>query len=114
MEDLKNRKHIVFNSPEEMLDYICSDFDIYNLEIGDYIFRYNEPGSICVYNFNLEEAEEIEKEANELHEYWGGFIGGGGSIYDDPSHELYSEDCRSNLDYCKEVFNVGAWVDVTH
>lgn len=114
MGNLINKEHIKFDSPEEMLDYICGDNDLYNLETGDYIWKYTECGSIAVDNFSLEEAEEIEKEANEIDEYWGGFIDGGSIIYDDPSHELYEEHYASNLDYCKEVYNKGIWVDVTH
>lgn len=115
MENLKGREHIVFNSPEEMLNYICNDNDLYNLETGDYIWKYTECGSIAVDNFSLDEAEEIEKKANELHEYWGGFIGGGSIVYDDPSHDLYDKEYdESNLDYCKAVYNKGIWVDVTH
>lgn len=114
MENLINKEHIKFDSPEEMLDYICGDNDLYNLETGDYIWKYTECGSIAVDNFNLEEAEEIEKKANEIDEYWGGFIGGGSIIYDDPSHELYEEHDASNLDYCKEVYDKGTWIDVSH
>jgi hypothetical protein len=88
---------------------------LYNLETGDYIWKYTECGSIAVDNFSLEEAERLEQEATEKEVYWGGLIGGGSIIYDDPSHELYNEEYdESNLDYCKEVYNKGIWIDVSH
>lgn len=114
MEDLKSREHIVFNSHEEMFDYVCGDSELYNLETGDYVFKYNEVGSLAVYKLNLDEAEELEKESINCGEYWGGILGGDGLIYDDPSHELYREYLESNFDYCKRMFNVGTWIDVTY
>lgn len=114
MENLINKEHIKFDSPEKMLDYICGDCDLYNLETGDYIWKYTECGSIAVDNFSLDEAERLEQKAIEEEMYWGGLIYGGSIIYDDPSHDLYEEYYASNLDYCKEVYDKGTWVDVSH
>lgn len=111
---LENEQKISFESPEEMLDYITTGSDLYNLETGDYIWCYNDCGSIAVDNFTIEEAEQLELEAIKEDMYWGGLIGGGSIIYDDPSHELWEDGDETNLDYCKEVYNKGIWIDVTH
>ena len=110
---LKDKQKVSFKSPEEMLDYITSDSDLYNLETGDYIWKYTECGSIAVDNFSIEEAERLAKESTEEKTYWGGLVGGGAVVYDDPSHELYEEGDETNLDYCKGTYNKGIWVDVT-
>lgn len=114
MKDLKSREHIIFDSPEEMFDWIYDNRDLYNLETGDYVFRYSEAGSFAVYKLPLEKAEELEKEATESNEYWGGFLGIGGIIYDDPSSDFYRNIDESNFDYCKMMFSIGTWIDVTH
>lgn len=109
---MENKEQMSFNSPEQMLDAILNgEKDLYNVKTGDYVFHYSESGSIAVSNLTSEEAEEIDKKAIENGEYWGAFLGGG-EIWDDPERAAENEqDC--NLDYCKKVYNLDGWVDVT-
>lgn len=114
MESLKNKEAIKFDSAKDMFEYLLNDCDLYNLETGDYVFKYSESGSFAVYDLFIEEAEELEKKATEGSEYWGAYLGVGGVIYDDPSSDFYRNIDESNFDYCNKMFNVGTWVDVTH
>lgn len=110
---MENKEKMSFNSPEQMLDAILKgEKDLYNVKTGDYVFHYSESGSIAVYNLTSEEAEELDKKAIENGEYWGAFLGGGGEIWDDPERAAENEqDC--NLDYCKKVYALDGWVDVS-
>lgn len=113
---LKDKRKVIFKCQEDMLNYISNSNDLYNLETGDYVFKYNDvgSGSFCVYNLPINSAENLEKRAVEQGEYWGGMLGPGGCIYDDTSHEIWEEGDATNLDYCEEVYNIGTWIDVTH
>ena len=114
---LKDKRKVIFKNPEDMLNYISNSNDLYNLDTGDYVFKYNDvgSGSLCVYNLLINAAENLERMAVEQGEYWGGMLGPGGCIYDDPEHDHYDEDeDYSNLNYCEEVYNKGIWIDVTH
>ncbi len=100
-----------FNNAEEMLRTLDT-CDLYNLETGDYVFLYNEYGSICVYgDIDREEAAELDRLSRENGEYWCTLLGAGGSIYDDKSYPTFGEDCTSNLDYCEGVYDKGNWID---
>lgn len=92
---------VVFSSTEEMLKTVQDDVDLYNVLTGEYIFKYNEAGSIAVYDVSLEEAKKLEEESQISNEYWGAYLGVGGNIYDDPS------------EYCREKYNIAGWIDVT-
>lgn len=111
---LKDKRKVKFSSPQEMLECIQIGYDLYNLETGDYIWCYNDCGSIAVDNFSIEEAEKLEQEAVRTYTYWAGLIGGGSTIYDDPSSEHWEDGQETNLNYCEEVYNKGTWIDVTH
>ena len=104
-----------FNSAEEMLDALISGEDLYNVATGTYVFGYNDCGSIAVYDLSYEEAAELQEQTEEYEEgemYWGAFLGPGGSIYDDPSYEYYTEDQPSNMDFCEEYYNWNGWIRV--
>ena len=111
---LKDKETISFNSSAEMFRYVYGNSDLYNLETGDYVFRYSESGSFAVYNLSMKEAEELEQNATEGNEYWGAFLGIGGYIYDDKSSDFYKEGDETNWDYCNGTYNQGIWIDVTH
>ena len=102
-------KQVVFKSGQEMLDFLLSDEDLYNMDTRDYVFHYSEDGSIATYDIGIEEAKKIAKEALAGQEYWGAYLGPGGWIYDDPSSNFYDAECTSNLSYCNEVYNTGRW-----
>lgn len=100
---------MTFHSGQEMLDYLKSGKDLYNPTEELFVFLYNEAGSIAVYHIDRDEALRLSGLSMEHNgEYWGAFLGVGGKIYDDPSHELYTEKQQSNLDFCNSAF-VGEW-----
>lgn len=99
---------MTFSSGKEMLEVIKSGTDLYNPEKELYVFCYNIVGSIVVYRVTNEDAEKLKKE----DEYWGAYLGIGGSIYDDPDYEDYEDDDYNNLDWCNDNYD-GEWEDVT-
>lgn len=104
---------VTFASADKMLAAINADKDFYNINTGDYVFNYNECGSIAVYILSLEKAAEIQEKAKADKQYWGAYLGPGGRIYDDLSRV---EDCNlttDNLEWCKEKFALPGWVEVT-
>ena len=101
-----------FSSPEQMLNTVLNDVDLYNKITGDYVFHYNNAGAIAVYNLTSEEADKLDSQSAESNEYWGAFLGVGGTIWDEPKRASENEQ-ECNLDYCKSVFNLDGWVDVS-
>lgn len=88
----------MFTSAEDMLNEIAVN-DLYNPKTGDYVFLYNETGSIAVYNLSNETAEEIARSAGE--ECWSAFLGPGGTIYGD----------TSNYEWCKKHYMEEDWME---
>ena len=106
-------RKMIFRNGEEMLSALMDGKDLYNAETGQYVFNYNECGSIAVYYLSSDRAEELKELSKEHEEYWGAFLGPGGYIYDDPSYEDFDEEWScSNLDWCKEYYQ-GVWEDVS-
>ncbi|MEE1255959.1 MAG: hypothetical protein UHN47_05550 [Lachnospiraceae bacterium] len=105
MEDtagLNSKARIIFPTAEEMISTLQNDMDLYNVLTKEYAFKYNTDGAIVVYNISLEEAKELEeKSQNSNGEYWGAFLGVGGTIYDEP------------LEYCNDKYKLAGWIDVT-
>ena len=100
-----------FTSAEEMLNAIVNiGDDLYNLETGDYVFCYNDCGSIAVYRLTRNEAARLQEEANG--ESWSAFLGVGGTIYDDPTYEGYNDEQTSNLDFCEDIYDQDGWIKV--
>ena len=112
-----------FDSPQEMLNTIQSNVDLYCPEEELYVFNYNDDGAICSYRISIFEAKELQRISkvgfvsvmhmnNEIsEEYWSAFLGLRGSIYDDPSDDYYDPDyCTSNLDFCKQYYRC-EWID---
>ena len=100
-----------FNSGKEMLDYIVDCSDLYSAEKDLYVFGYNNYGSIAVYNIYPNQAMKLRDMSEESGEYWGAFLGAGGSIYDDPRYENFEEGDYSNLDWCNDNYE-GEWEEV--
>ena len=100
-----------FSSPQEMLNTIQSDVDLYCPEEELYVFNYNIDGAICSYRINRFDAIELQKMSTVGDDYWGAFLGLGGSVYDDPSDDYYDPDyCTSNLDFCEQWYKYN-WID---
>ncbi len=66
--------------------------DLYCERTSEYVFKYNEEGSICIYTISLDEAYKLEKMAREDGEYWGAYLGVGGCVYDDEEAEWKMEE----------------------
>lgn len=92
---------ISFSSVENMVKTLQQDTDLYNIETEEYVFHYNIDGAIAVYSISSGEAMELKAKADISGEYWGAYLGVGGTIYDDPA------------EYCKDNYSLAGWVDVT-
>lgn len=100
-----------FNSAKEILKFINDNHDLYSPKAEIYVFRYNEAGSIATYHISPEKATELSnKVRNSNDEYWGAFLGTGGSIWDDTSCEHYKEGITTNLEHCEELMKYDDWV----
>ncbi len=95
----------------------ASDRDIYNTATGDYIFLYNELGSLARYTLSSEEAMALAVRGADEGLYWGAYLGIGGSIYD--SLECINEygfdtgdepAIDQALTLCEELFKEEGWV----
>lgn len=104
-----------FQTAEQMLEYINKGNDLYSRQAEIYIFSYNDAGSVCTYNIDQGEAKRLAKQANDSDEnYWGAFLGVGGRIWNDPSHDCYHEGQTSNLDRCEELLEYEDWILTEH
>lgn len=99
-----------FKDGEEMLSVIQQNIDLYNPSTGQYVFNYNNEGSIAVYSLLDNAAEKLKRLSKETGEYWGANLGPGGRIYDDEEQEEY--ESYSNLDWCNDNYQ-GTWENVT-
>lgn len=104
-----------FETAQQMLDFINDGNDLYSRQAEIYIFSYNDAGSVCTYDIDKDEADRLAKQVNDSNEnYWGAFLGVGGKIWDDPSHECYKEGQTSNLDCCESLLEIEDWVLTQH
>ncbi len=99
-----------FDSAEAMFSFLQSAHDLYNPETGEYVWLYNEVGSIAVDKLSEEDILRILKE-REPGESWSGYIPGGADIWDDVNYDGYKvpKGC-TNLDYCEGHY-ADNWVD---
>lgn len=88
-----------FNSAEDMLEFIQDGNDLWSPSEGLYVFVYNEDGAICTYSIDITQAKELSLKAELYDEYWGAFLGWGGSIYDE----------SQNLELCEVLYTVDDW-----
>lgn len=95
---------VSFESGEEMLEALDRG-DLYSPSQSTYVFKYNEIGSIAVYDWiDRSKALEISALANKNDDYWGSFLGPGGEIYDDPKSDCYDTDHVSNIEWCRNHY----------
>lgn len=112
---------IKFASCTEMYDYLTSGNDLYNTKTGDYVFTYNDAYALCVYNLEKAEAKELVRAVEKSDDdYWGAFLGPGGTILDDCRFDKFRFSKDENLramylqpsfDYCKENFVKDGWMN---
>lgn len=105
-----------FNSAVEMLDFINGEngtvsHDLYSPKRETYVFSYNDARSIATYHITKEEAKKLSEESKAASgEYWGAFLGPGGEIWDDVSHECYRDGQVSNFEKCEELIEYDDWI----
>lgn len=113
-------KFMKFNNGSEMYDYLCSGRDLYSKRFGIYAFEYNDASALCIYYLHPENVAKLVTETEGSDEYWGGFLGLGGCILDDPDYDeyRYSDDeekrnmyLKPSIDFCNETYMVEDWMD---
>lgn len=108
-------ERVEFKSGDEMLDALKSGSDFYNINTGDYVFGYNDSGSIAVYNLDLDEALGLQNSPyRDCGAYWGGLLGVGGYIYDDVSYESRNEYAPTNKDFCDDNYASDGWIELDY
>lgn len=102
---------IKFKSAQEMYDLVNEGVDIYNYVTNDYVFLYNDYGSLCAYTIDLEDAKKLQDMAEENDDYWCAFLGVGGRIYDTlkyednpPPYDMAMEDL------CEPLYAEKGWI----
>lgn len=88
-----------FKNAEMMLFFIQFGMDLYNINTGEYVFSYSDKGAIAVYIISEKSARELSLRAVSTDEYWGAYLGAGGSIYED----------GAEVEWCKEHCNISGW-----
>lgn len=87
-----------FDDANEMKTLIESGFDLFNTATYEYVFLYNENQDFCSYILTFDEALEYYSKAKEYDEYWGAFLGVGGTVIDD------------TVNYCEDRFKDNNWI----
>lgn len=106
------KKVLSFKNGTEMLNCV-QEGDLYSPSTGTYVFEYNEEGAIATYDISLDEAENLIRKANESDDYWGAFLGIGGTIYD-AFDESDPPTSTTNLDKCAELAEIKDWVPTNY
>ena len=102
-------KRMRFKTGQEMLDYIHTGNDLYCEETGLYLFEYNDRGAVCYYNVSNEKARDLQKLSEKYDgEYWGGFLGAGGSIMENDDGDY---ECLCGNEKDDKYFNDGKQFD---
>lgn len=107
-----------FETAMKMYEYIRDNGDLYSPSEEIYVFLYSEDGAICSYDITNEQAKELSALSKEHDgEYWGAFLGFGGSIHD-PSDRWadvdpcpFEKDLEHNpaLQFCEQYHTVADW-----
>lgn len=100
---------VKFSSANEIYEELDSDIDLYCVDEGIYMFKYNEVGAIAYYYLSMDELIAAAKNADG---YIGSALGPGGYIldvalklpdgeiidYEDPDFDEYYDDPNSEID----------------
>lgn len=112
-----------FNTPEEMYNYICFEGDLYNAELGIYVFQYNSVGALAIYDIDSIKADKLALQSiKNDDEYWEAYLGPGGKILEVPEfREAYENDTAANYcthpylapsyEFCEKYYNHDGWED---
>lgn len=107
------KKALSFEDGQSMFAFVDDGQDLYSPSAGIYIFGYNDRGAVATYDISHDEAEELIQKANESDEYWGAFLGIGGTIYDAFDKDN-SPSSTTNLDKCAELAEIKDWVPTNY
>ena len=107
-----------FTTWREMYDYIVKENDLYNPNVGIYVFEYNAFSALCVYYIDEDEAKELSQLSRDNGDYWAAFLGVGGTILDNYDYrngdEIKNEELdlylEPSYDFCKEYYNKDGWI----
>lgn len=86
----------------ELANRIIDDVDMYNPVTGVYAFHYNDKDAICVYRLDKDKAIELAKKAKAQDEYWGGLLGIGGLVFDNPEDFVQAYGVEDGWMTCEE------------
>ncbi len=102
-----NNVPIRFASAKEMFEYLQDVGDLYSPDERIYVFNYSESGALAVYRICELRAKELSRDSKKADEYWGAFLGPGGSIYDVPG-----EQCGVDyaMKFCEDWYK-SEWYD---
>ena len=111
-----------FKNWRKMYDYIVEGNDLYDPKSGIYVFVYNDANALCFYYLSLNEVLDLLTIRGNSNEYWGAYLGIGGSILDDYKYIddefRYSDDqamrdlyLRPSYDFCKENYLYDGWIN---
>lgn len=102
-----NQKGMKFYSGAEMYNYLINNGDLYNPNLGIYVFLYNDAEALCIYRITPEEAEKLGEESRKTGECWSAFLGTGGQILDIPE----TGGILPSLEFCEKNHKADGWVD---
>ncbi len=86
-------KNIIFQSAKEFISALVDeDKDLYNPLLNKYLFHYSEAGAVAQYFITPRNARNLARESALSGEYWGAFLGFGGSIYEGADLEYLAEE----------------------
>lgn len=102
-----NNVPIRLASAKEMFEYLQDVGDLYSPDERIYVFNYSESGALAVYRICELRAKELSRDSKKADEYWGAFLGPGGSIYDVPG-----EQCGVDyaMKFCEDWYK-SEWYD---
>ena len=98
---------IRFASAIEMFTYLRDVGDLYSPDECIYVFNYSESGALAVYGICELKAKELSRDSKKADEYWGAFLGPGGSVYDVPDEQC---DVDYAMKFCEDWYK-SEWYD---
>lgn len=105
-----------FKTWQDMYECLKKGQDLYNPQIQEYVFLYNEDGALCQYTIGTEEAMELSNISIENRlESWSTLLGIGGYILDNDNCDRinqYDDYIAPTYEYCRQFYNIDGWCDI--
>lgn len=107
-----------FTSRNQMFQLLLQGMDLYNPDLGKYVFCYNDRGAVCTYDMDIDTFCKLRDEAVCKHEKISSLLGCGGSILDDArftgdSVEERTKYLKPTLEFCNKTYHQGQWYVVS-